>query len=244
MITAITFQALANFTASRYAAEVSSRMMDPKNANGYYPLRGDLEATATSSDTIEIGTGLFIVQGRQIEITEAESVTVPITNGYVGYVVARLETFHPSDENNVSLVVYTAESLDKISLQQDDIYQEKSNEENLIYEYPLYSFEIENSKVTNLVRQISSLEEVAKLAELAEKASSDAEKAVNKADEIEEKENAFEEQTDSRVDELEERIITSEGTGIYIDDKAIVTLKFEGTVSDDEIVIILDGGGA
>ncbi len=236
MIKPVTFQGLDNFDASLYALELKSRFTDQKNANGYYLGRGDeLEGTVVGN-TIQIGTGAFLVQGRMSEITEAETLSFTITNGYVGYVCIRIETYHPSDEDNTSLVVYTGQSFEEIeaNLRQDDTYEAQSDDANLIYELPIYSFEMSTSgAVTNLTRLIQPIEEF-------EKMYKDVTEAVqNSIDALDSAEHSAQ-----KVEELEERIVTSEGTGFYISGTPIAEIDLDGTISDEEVVVYLDCGNA
>ena len=80
MIKPVTFQGISNFKANLYALEVKSRFIDQANANGYYKNYGSELAAVVIGETIQVGTGAFVVQGRMSEITIAEIVTKYETN--------------------------------------------------------------------------------------------------------------------------------------------------------------------
>lgn len=157
----VTFQASKNFNSNLYALEVKSRFGDQSNANGYYTGYGDeLDAIAVGA-TITIKKGAFLISGRMVEVTTDQDITIsPLTNGLVGYVVARAETFHTDDEENVSFVFYLGSSLDSIVLTQQDIYASASETENMIYETPLYSFRISEGEIVDLVKVIKPIQEI------------------------------------------------------------------------------------
>ncbi len=159
MIKPVTYQGVYNFNSNLYALEIKSRFIDQNNANGYYTNYGaELEAKVVGNQ-IQIGTGAFVVQGRMNEIVSTETVTVQITDNTVGYVVARIETYHPADENNCTLKTYIGSSLNNIPLQQDDVYAAEAENENRVYELPIYSFEIKNGTITNLTRLIRPVDD-------------------------------------------------------------------------------------
>lgn len=163
MIKPVTYQGVFNFKANLYALEVKSRFIDQSKADGYYKGYGDELSATIVGQSIRIGTGAFVVQGRMNEVTAAETVTPQMTNGYVGYVVARIETYHPSDEENCSFVAYVGTSLDAIPLVKDDIYSAESETVNKVYELPIYSFAISGGSITNLQKVISAVEDYAKI---------------------------------------------------------------------------------
>ena len=133
MIKPVTYQGVYNFNSNLYALEIKSRFIDQNNANGYYTNYGaELEAKVVGNQ-IQIGTGAFVVQGRMNEIISAETVAVQITDNTVGYVVARIETYHPADENNCTLKTYIGSALNNIPLQQDDVYAAEAENENRSY---------------------------------------------------------------------------------------------------------------
>lgn len=187
MIKPVTYQGVFNFKANLYALEVKSRFIDQSKADGYYKGYGDELAATIVGQSIQIGTGAFVVQGRMNEVTAAETVTPKMTNGYVGYVVARVETYHPSDEENCSFVAYVGTSLDAIPLVKDDIYSAESETVNKVYELPIYSFAISGGSITNLQKVISAVEDYAKINQTVVSALSTAQSALGTAQSAETK---------------------------------------------------------
>lgn len=187
MIKPVTYQGVFNFKANLYALEVKSRFIDQSKADGYYKGYGDELAATVVGQSIQIGTGAFVVQGRMNEVTAAETVTPQMTNGYVGYVVARIETYHPSDEENCSFVAYVGTSLDAIPLVKDDIYSAESETVNKVYELPIYSFAISGGSITNLQKVISAVEDYAKINQTVVSALSAAQSALGTAQSAETK---------------------------------------------------------
>lgn len=187
MIKPVTYQGVFNFKANLYAIEVKSRFIDQSKADGYYKGYGDELAATIVGQSIQIGTGAFVVQGRMNEVTAAETVTPKMTNGYVGYVVARVETYHPSDEENCSFVAYVGTSLDAIPLVKDDIYSAESETVNKVYELPIYSFAISGGSITNLQKVISAVEDYAKINQTVVSALSTAQSALGTAQSAETK---------------------------------------------------------
>lgn len=187
MIKPVTYQGVFNFKANLYALEVKSRFIDQSKADGYYKGYGDELAATVVGQSIQIGTGAFVVQGRMNEVTAAETVTPQMTNGYVGYVVARIETYHPSDEENCSFVAYVGTSLDAIPLTKDDIYNAEAETVNKVYELPVYSFAISGGAITNLKKLIGAVEDYAKINQIVTSALSTAQTALTTAQEAETK---------------------------------------------------------
>ena len=187
MIKPVTSQGGFNFKANLYALEVKSRFIDQSKADGYYKGYGDELAATVVGQSIQIGTGAFVVQGRMNEVTAAETVTPQMTNGYVGYVVARIETYHPSDEENCSFVAYVGTSLDAIPLTKDDIYNAEAETVNKVYELPIYSFAISGGAITNLKKLIGAVEDYAKINQIVTSALSTAQTALTTAQEAETK---------------------------------------------------------
>lgn len=187
MIKPVTYQGVFNFKANLYAIEVKSRFIDQSKADGYYKGYGDELAATIVGQSIQIGTGAFVVQGRMNEVTAAETVTPKMTNGYVGYVVARVETYHPSDEENCSFVAYVGTSLDAIPLTKDDIYAAEAETVNKVYELPIYSFAISGGAITNLKKIIGAVEDYAKINQIVTSALSTAQTALTTAQEAETK---------------------------------------------------------
>lgn len=187
MIKPVTYQGVFNFKANLYALEVKSRFIDQSKADGYYKGYGDELAATIVGQSIQIGTGAFVVQGRMNEVTAAETVTPKMTNGYVGYVVARVETYHLSDEENCSFVAYVGTSLDAIPLTKDDIYAAEAETVNKVYELPIYSFAISGGAITNLQKIIGAVEDYAKINQIVTSALSTAQTALTTAQEAETK---------------------------------------------------------
>lgn len=187
MIKPVTYQGVFNFKANLYALEVKSRFIDQSKADGYYKGYGDELAATVVGQSIQIGTGAFVVQGRMNEVTAAETVTPQMTNGYVGYVVARVETYHPSDEENCSFVAYVGTSLDAIPLTKDDIYDAEAETVNKVYELPIYSFAISGGAITNLQKLIGAVEDYAKINQIVTSALSTAQTALTTAQSAETK---------------------------------------------------------
>ena len=166
----VTYQGVTNFKANLYALEVKSRFIDQSAADGYYKGYGNELDAIVSSNIITVGSGAFLIQGRLNEIeTGGESVTVPIQNGYFGYIVARIETYHPDDDNNCTLIVKTGAQIKDIVLVKEDTYQKSAESQNKVYELPIYSFSITNGAITNLRKLIQPIEPAAQaLAKVAE----------------------------------------------------------------------------
>lgn len=164
----VTYQGVTNFKANLYALEVKSRFIDQSAADGYYKGYGDELNAIVSSNVITVGSGALLVQGRLNEIEPGgEAVTVPIQNGYYGYIVARIETYHAADYNNCTLVAKTGTSLAAISLAKDDTYQRAAESQNKAYEVPLYSFYMTGGAITNLTKLIQPVEESTRTREIA-----------------------------------------------------------------------------
>ncbi len=163
MIRPVTYQGVFNFDAHLYALEIKSRFIDQNNANGYYTGYGsELDATVVGNQ-IQIGTGAFVIQGRMNEITSTETVTPQIFNNFVGYVVARIETYHPSDAGNCTLKAYVNTAFSEIALQKDNVYAVIADNENKVYELPIYSFEIKNGAIVNLKKLIKPVDDYARV---------------------------------------------------------------------------------
>ncbi len=165
MIKSITFQGNRKFAANLYALEIKSRFIDQTHADGYYSGYGaELEAKVVGNQ-IQIGTGAFVVQGRISEVVSTEVVTPTIYNNFVGYVVARIETYHVSDDNNCTFKAYVNTALSEIPLRQDDVYATNADNENLVYELPIYSFEIKDRTIINLQKLIKPIDDYARIQE-------------------------------------------------------------------------------
>lgn len=181
MIRPVTYQGVFNFNANLYALEIKSRFIDQSKANGYYRGYGDELAATIIGNQIRIGTGAFVVQGRMNEITAAEIVSPQIFDGLVGYVVARIETYHPSDEENCTLAAIVNRSFEAITLTQEDTYAASADNQNKVYELPIYSFEISGNSIVNLKKLIGAVEDYAKIKTIVDNALSTAQAALTAA---------------------------------------------------------------
>lgn len=181
MIRPVTYQGVFNFNANLYALEIKSRFIDQSKANGYYRGYGDELAATVVGNQIRVGTGAFVVQGRMNEITSAELVSPQIFDGFVGYVVARIETYHPSDEENCTLVAVVNRTFEAISLTQEDTYAASADNQNKVYELPIYSFEIKGNSITNLKKLIGAVEDYATIKGIVDNAHSAAQAALTAA---------------------------------------------------------------
>ena len=184
MIKPVTFQGQSNFNANLYALEVKSRFIDQNNAHGYYTGYGDeLAATVVGGNQIQVGTGAFVVCARMAEITAPEMLRPQIFDGFKGYVVARIETYHPADERNVTLVakIQTSwEALDR-ELEQNDVYAAEADNINTAYELPIYSFEISGTQIVKLTRLIKPVCDYATIKAIVDNALAAANNAVKSA---------------------------------------------------------------
>lgn len=178
MIKPVTFQGCFNFNANLYALEVRSRFIDQSKANGYYKGYGNELAAQIVGQKIQIGTGAFLVQGRMCEITAAELVAPQIFDGFVGYVVARIETYHPSDDANCSLLAVVDRTYEAITLEQNDTYAATADNVNTAYELPLYSFEISGTSIVNLKKLINPVADYATIKTIVDEALEKAASAV------------------------------------------------------------------
>ncbi len=180
----VTYQGASNFKSNLYALEVKSRFIDQTKANGYYKGYGEELQAIVSGNVVTVRSGAFLVQGRLNEIEPGgEAVTVTIQNGQVGYILARIETYHPDDTENCTLVARTGATLASITLTQEDTYQRTAESENKVYELPLYSFSMSGGVITNLVKLITPVEENTRTREIADAAKSVADEAKTTADE-------------------------------------------------------------
>lgn len=178
MIKPVTFQGCFNFNANLYALEVRSRFIDQSKANGYYKGYGNELAAQIVGQKIQIGTGAFLVQGRMCEITAAELVAPQIFDGFVGYVVARIETYHPPDDANCSLLAVVNRTYEAITLEQNDTYAATADNVNTAYELPLYSFEISGTSIVNLKKLINPVADYATIKTIVDEALEKAASAV------------------------------------------------------------------
>ena len=184
MIKPVTFQGQFNFNANLYALEIKSRFIDQNNAHGYYTGYGDeLAATIVGGNKIQIGTGAFVVCGRMSEVTAAEIVQPQIFDGFKGYVLARIETFHPADEGNTTIIAKVQTSWEALNreLEQNDVYASTADNVNTAYELPIYSFEINGTQITNLVKLIKPVCDYATIKTIVDNALATAQSAVSTA---------------------------------------------------------------
>lgn len=177
----VTYQGVFNFAANLYALEVKSRFIDQNKANGYYKGYGSELAATVVGQQIQIGTGAFVIQGRMNEVTAPETLSPQIFDGFVGYVCARIETYHPSDSENCTFVVYVNRTFDAIQLQQDDVYAANADNVNKVYELPIYSFAISGTQITNLQKLIGAVEDYAKIKTIVDNALTTAQTAMTNA---------------------------------------------------------------
>lgn len=167
MIKPITFQGTVNFKASLYALEIRSRFINQDEAHGYFKNYGDdLKYISNSTNSITIGTGAFLINGRMNEVTSQETVPVIVTPNSKGYILAIIETYHLNDENNCRFEARTSASWDELdrSLTQQDTYAFDADSNNKIFEYPIFKFEINSSgsiiNVSQLLAPIADYQKV------------------------------------------------------------------------------------
>lgn len=178
----VTFQGEENFKSNLYALEVKSRFIDQTHADGYYKGYGDELAATAKTGAITVGSGALVVQGRMIEIeTGGADCAVDVSTNRVGYVCVRIETYHLTDSDNVTLVSKLGASLSAITFTQQDTYAAVSETVNRIYELPIYSFAVQNGIITNLVKLINPVEDYATIKALADAASNNASAAAGNA---------------------------------------------------------------
>ena len=177
----VTYQGVFSFKANLYALEVKSRFIDQSKANGYYKGYGEELAATVVGTQIKIGTGAFVVQGRMNEITAAEMVSPQMFDGFVGYVIARIETYHPSDEENCTIAAVVNRSFEAIALTQEDTYAAAADNSNKVYELPLYSFKIVGNTITELKKLIGAVEDYATIKGIVDNALKSAGDALTKA---------------------------------------------------------------
>ena len=179
----VTYQGATNFKANLYALEIRSRFIDQNAADGYYKDYGNELNATVSSNVITIGSGALLIQGRLNEIESGgEAVPVTIQNGYVGYIIARIETYHPSDTENCTIFARTGASLSAIPLTKEDTYQKGADSQNKVYELPLYSFSMSDGAITDLVKLISPIEENTRIRDIANQALSKINEAIKQID--------------------------------------------------------------
>ncbi|MBD5086701.1 MAG: hypothetical protein HDT32_05055 [Clostridiales bacterium] len=163
MIKAVTYQGNSAFKANLYALEIKSRFIDQNHADGYYTNYGSELDAQIVGNQIQIETGAFVVQGRMNEVVSAEIISPQMIDDYVGYIVARIETYHAEDADNCSFKAYVNTALSEIQLQQDDVYAMDADDSNKVYELPIYSFAIKNGAITELVKLIQPVADYARM---------------------------------------------------------------------------------
>lgn len=228
----VTFQASKNFNSNLYALEVKSRFGNQSEANGYYTGYGNELDAVVVGNTITIKKGAFLIAGRMAEITTDQEITIsPMTHGLVGYVVARAETFHTDDEENVSLTFYLASSLDSIVLTQEDTYANISETENKIYEIPLYSFKIDSGAITNLVKVIKPIQEISEMMSKVTQSAQSAQQAQELATMAQESASEAQESASEAL-RLVEQAVFEGGTVVTRDGAPLGTLEIKPMEED------------
>lgn len=176
----VTFQGAENFKANLYALEVRSRFVDQGKADGYYAGYGNELSATVASNTIKIGSGAFVVQGRMCEVENSESVSVVIENGKYGVIIARIETKPTTNGVNFSIIARTGVSKGalKAALTQENTYQYSSETTNKVYELPLYYFSMSNGAITLGAKEITAIKEITDINNAAKNAVNIAQTAV------------------------------------------------------------------
>ena len=183
MLKAVTFKAAQNFKANLYALEVRSRFINQSDANGYYDGYGNsLSATVVGTSGITIGSGAFVVQGRMVEVVSSETVSIAYQEGKVGYIICRIETCPAQSTENCSFVARVGSTLSGISLTQENVNQYDAESTNRVYEYPIYSFAMQNTAIQNVVKLISPIKEISEIKSIADTAKSTADAAKSASD--------------------------------------------------------------
>lgn len=177
----VTYQGVFNFKANLYALEIKSRFIDQSKADGYYKGYGDELAAKVIGTTIQVGTGAFVVQGRMNEVVKPVTLSPQIFDGFVGYIVARIETYHPSDAENCTFTTVVNRTFEAITLKKDDVYSSAADAENKVYELPIYSFKISGNTITELTKLIKPVEDYATIKSIVDAAKAAADAAVNTA---------------------------------------------------------------
>lgn len=270
MIKPVTYQGVFNFASNLYALEIKSRFIDQSKANGYYKGYGSELAATVVGQQIQIGTGAFVVQGRMNEVTAPEMLSPQIFDGFVGYVCARIETYHPSDDDNCTFVAYVNRTFEAITLRQDDIYAADAENVNKVYELPIYSFEISGTNIVNLTKLIGAVDDYAKIKTIVDNALATAQAALNTANGAVTTANAANTKADNAVttanaasttannaaatvaqqhaemtaeiDELAQAITEGQGTIVKNGDEMLAVYHVENTVETTDEIIITGGG--
>ena len=147
----VTFQGAENFKANLYALEVRSRFVDQGKADGYYAGYGNELSATVASNTIKIGSGAFVVQGRMCEVENSESVSVVIENGKYGYYELGENT--PAEPKNVEISSYIKTVENDIAYV---VYRINGTDVATAYAIP-FTVNIDFSKYSNQTVSISAL---------------------------------------------------------------------------------------
>lgn len=211
MIKPVTFQGQFNFNANLYALEVRSRFIDQEHADGYYTDYGDELAAQIVGNTIQVGTGAFVVQGRMLEVTATETVQPQIFDGFKGYILARIETYHPADDNNGTLLAKIQTSWEALDseLEQNDVYANTADNINTAYELPIYSFEISGTSIVNLTKLIQPVCDYATIKAIVDNAYSVAAAALAAANTAVETATAAKETAEGAAEKSDAAVATS-----------------------------------
>ena len=129
------------------------------------------------------------------EITAPEILRPQIFDTFKGYVVARIETYHPADELNVTLIAKVQTSWEALNreLEQNDVYAAEADNVNTAYELPIYSFEISGTQIVELTRLIKPVCDYATMKAIVDNALATAKNAVTTAN------NAVDTSNDART---------------------------------------------
>ncbi len=230
MIKPVTFQGCFNFNANLYSLEVKSRFIDQSKANGYYKGYGSELAAQIIGQKIQIGTGAFLVQGRMCEITASELVAPQIFDGFVGYIVARIETYHPSDDANCTLVAYVNRTYEAITLEQNDTYAATADNINTAYELPIYSFGISGTQIVNLKKLIDPVADYATIKTIVDDALAKAASAIEKANTAISTANAASTKSDDAVSKATDAVTKATN--------AVTTANSANTKADNAVSVV------
>lgn len=241
MIRPVTFKAAKNFKANLYALEVKSRFIDQTAANGYYSGYGnELSATTVGTSGITIGSGALLVQGRMLEIVSSETVSITYSAGRVGYIICRIETSPAEGVVNCSLISRTGTTLSAITLTRENTYIYESEETNKVYELPIYSFSMDNSAISNVVKLISAIGEIAAVKAIADNAKLTADTAKNTADTAKSTADAAKTTANTASTSASSALLIAEKSGVKR--QYIPNSELNNTSSGGSIVLkLLDG---
>ena len=257
MIRPITFQGLNNFDANLYALELKSRFINQAKADGFYTGYGnELNADVVGGESIVIHSGAFLVQGRMNEVVTDETVTSDVlTSGFVGYVVARIETYHPDDENNCEFIIKTGATFAAINatLANDNVYSKNSNTNNLAYELPIYSFSIVTGSITGLTKLIqpiadyqqamTAINNALTATQAAQAAAETAQGNAEASQTAAETAQAAAEIAQAAAEAAEDAVIAGTGTRVYDPDNNLLSnAHIDNSVVENSLNLITSGG--